>query len=250
MGKKKKKESKPWCYYCDREFEDEKVLIQHQKAKHFKCHVCHKKLSTAGGLVVHVLQVHKENLNKVPNAKPGRESVELEIFGVEGIPPEAIAARNGEPDDERPAKAAKVEVPTPAFGAAAFGCNLRGHLCIPGQAYHHHIPHHLLDIPIPPQGDLACSLFLDPLLPDLSFPYRAIVPTSLGSLLVLTLELPVDPCSPFTADASQHIRPPGEAAVPASASDAGGANQSRPVGNGDVAVHPPYTGGIFFTYFG
>jgi hypothetical protein len=34
MGKKKKKEIvKPWCYYCDRVFEDEKILIQHQKAK-------------------------------------------------------------------------------------------------------------------------------------------------------------------------------------------------------------------------
>ena len=64
MGKKKRKEAKPWCYYCDREFDDEKILIQHQKAKHLKCHVCHKKLSTAGGMVVHVLQVHKENMNK------------------------------------------------------------------------------------------------------------------------------------------------------------------------------------------
>ena len=34
MGKKKKKEIvKPWCYYCDRVFDDEKILIQHQKAK-------------------------------------------------------------------------------------------------------------------------------------------------------------------------------------------------------------------------
>ena len=26
-----------YCYYCDREFDDEKVLILHQTAKHFKC---------------------------------------------------------------------------------------------------------------------------------------------------------------------------------------------------------------------
>lgn len=65
MGRsKKKKEVKPWCYYCDREFEDESILIQHQKAKHFKCHVCYKKLSTASGMVVHVVQVHKETLTK------------------------------------------------------------------------------------------------------------------------------------------------------------------------------------------
>ncbi|CAN1225611.1 Protein SUPPRESSOR OF FRI 4 [Linum grandiflorum] len=65
MGKKKKRvASKVWCYYCDREFDDEKILVQHQKAKHFKCHVCHKKLSTAGGMTIHVLQVHKESVTK------------------------------------------------------------------------------------------------------------------------------------------------------------------------------------------
>lgn len=65
MGKKKKRAaSKVWCYYCDREFDDEKILVQHQKAKHFKCHVCHKKLSTAGGMSIHVLQVHKETVSK------------------------------------------------------------------------------------------------------------------------------------------------------------------------------------------
>ncbi|RRT84315.1 hypothetical protein BHE74_00011215 [Ensete ventricosum] len=66
MGKKKKRPSKVWCYYCDREFDDEKILVQHQKAKHFKCHVCHKKLSTAGGMAIHVLQVHKETVIKYP----------------------------------------------------------------------------------------------------------------------------------------------------------------------------------------
>jgi hypothetical protein len=35
MGRKKKRyeEEKPWCFYCDREFDDEKILIQHQRAK-------------------------------------------------------------------------------------------------------------------------------------------------------------------------------------------------------------------------
>ncbi|KAH7288622.1 hypothetical protein KP509_31G034100 [Ceratopteris richardii] len=118
MGKKKKKAPpKVWCFYCDREFDDEKILIQHQKAKHFKCIVCHKKLSTAGGLVIHVLQVHKQTITKVPNAKPQRESTELEIFGMEGIPPDILAAHDMDPDDEKPAKVAKVEVPTFSVGA-------------------------------------------------------------------------------------------------------------------------------------
>jgi len=36
--------------------------------------------------VVHVYQVHKENITKVPNAKTGRDSIQFEIYGMEGIP--------------------------------------------------------------------------------------------------------------------------------------------------------------------
>ncbi|KAK7370064.1 hypothetical protein VNO80_12118 [Phaseolus coccineus] len=112
MGKKKKRvSSKVWCYYCDREFDDEKILVQHQKAKHFKCHVCHKKLSTASGMAIHVLQVHKESVTKVPNAKPGRESTDIEIYGMQGIPPDILAAHYGEEEDDVPSKAAKVDIP-------------------------------------------------------------------------------------------------------------------------------------------
>ncbi|MED6204501.1 Protein SUPPRESSOR OF FRI 4 [Stylosanthes scabra] len=113
MGKKKKRvSSKVWCYYCDREFDDEKILVQHQKAKHFKCHVCHKKLSTAGGMAIHVLQVHKESVTKVPNAKPGRESTDIEIYGMQGIPPDVLAAHYGEEDDDVPSKAPKLDIPS------------------------------------------------------------------------------------------------------------------------------------------
>ncbi|KAF9996761.1 hypothetical protein BGZ65_007661, partial [Modicella reniformis] len=64
MAKKnKKKPVRPWCWYCERDFEDEKVLISHQRAKHFKCNHCSKKLNTAGGMVVHVMQVHKETIS-------------------------------------------------------------------------------------------------------------------------------------------------------------------------------------------
>ncbi|KAI4357456.1 hypothetical protein L6164_001404 [Bauhinia variegata] len=113
MGKKKKRvSSKVWCYYCDREFDDEKILVQHQKAKHFKCHVCHKKLSTASGMAIHVLQVHKETVTKVPNAKPGRESTDIDIYGMQGIPPNILAAHYGEEEDEVPSKAAKVDLPS------------------------------------------------------------------------------------------------------------------------------------------
>ncbi|XWS62328.1 hypothetical protein CRYUN_Cryun06bG0001700 [Craigia yunnanensis] len=116
MGKKKKRlSSKVWCYYCDREFDDEKILVQHQKAKHFKCHVCHKKLSTAGGMAIHVLQVHKESVTKVPNAKLDRESTDIEIYGMQGIPPDVLAAHYGEEEEEAPSKVAKMDIPSTQF---------------------------------------------------------------------------------------------------------------------------------------
>ncbi|CAN8101665.1 unnamed protein product [Discula destructiva] len=93
MGKKKRSHpnidellSRPWCYYCERDFEDLKLLISHQKAKHFKCDRCGRRLNTAGGLSVHMNQVHKETLSHVENALPNRQGLDVEIFGVEGMP--------------------------------------------------------------------------------------------------------------------------------------------------------------------
>ncbi|XP_018319335.1 BUB3-interacting and GLEBS motif-containing protein ZNF207 isoform X2 [Agrilus planipennis] len=110
MGRKKKKMSKPWCWYCNREFEDEKILIQHQKAKHFKCHICHKKLYTGPGLSIHCMQVHKEAIDKVPNSLPNRSNIEIEIYGMEGIPSPDLKEHErlkqggaGSDDDDEPA---------------------------------------------------------------------------------------------------------------------------------------------------
>ncbi|KZV94657.1 hypothetical protein EXIGLDRAFT_645013 [Exidia glandulosa HHB12029] len=89
--KKNKKALLPWCWYCEREFEDEKVLMQHQKAKHFKCRNCPRRLNTAGGLAVHVQQVHKLDPDKIDNALPGRDGYDVEIFGMEGIPAPDLA---------------------------------------------------------------------------------------------------------------------------------------------------------------
>lgn len=102
MGKKRKQGdtledllARPWCYYCDRDFDDLKILVDHQKAKHFQCHVgnCHRRLNTAGGLRVHMSQVHKEELREVPNAQEHRKELNIEIFGMEGIPQELVDAR-------------------------------------------------------------------------------------------------------------------------------------------------------------
>ncbi|KZT43705.1 hypothetical protein SISSUDRAFT_491393 [Sistotremastrum suecicum HHB10207 ss-3] len=96
MAKKRKNKAvlRPWCWYCEREFEDEKVLMQHQKAKHFKCNQCPRRLNTAGGLAVHIQQVHKlepDQLPRIENALPGRDGYEVEIFGMEGIPAPDVA---------------------------------------------------------------------------------------------------------------------------------------------------------------
>lgn len=49
-------------------------------------------MSTAGGLVIHLESVHKEVCRVVPNAIEGRENVDIEIFGMEGVPYEDLQA--------------------------------------------------------------------------------------------------------------------------------------------------------------
>ncbi|PIG88914.1 C2H2 finger domain protein [Aspergillus arachidicola] len=100
MGKKRRGPTldellaRPWCYYCERDFDDLKILISHQKAKHFKCERCGRRLNTAGGLSVHMSQVHKEQLSAVDNALPNRQSLDVEIFGMEGVPEDIIQSHN------------------------------------------------------------------------------------------------------------------------------------------------------------
>ncbi|KEI38849.1 uncharacterized protein L969DRAFT_50101, partial [Mixia osmundae IAM 14324] len=66
-----------------------KVLLQHQKARHFKCSHCPRRLNTAGGLAVHIDQVHKLPTDKsalITNALPGRDTFDVEIYGMVGVP--------------------------------------------------------------------------------------------------------------------------------------------------------------------
>ncbi|TKA67532.1 hypothetical protein B0A55_08461 [Friedmanniomyces simplex] len=83
---------RPWCYYCERDFDDIKILISHQRAKHFKCERCNRRLNTIGGLHVHMSQVHKETLTVVENALEHRNEVKPEIFAMEGIPEDILNA--------------------------------------------------------------------------------------------------------------------------------------------------------------
>lgn len=56
------------------------------------------------------MQVHKEQIDKVPNSLPNRSNIEIEIYGMEGIPQEDLKnherQKNGnksESDDDEPA---------------------------------------------------------------------------------------------------------------------------------------------------
>ena len=54
------------------------------------CNISHLNSDIRPGLSVHLNQVHKETLNQVENALPNRQGLEVEIFGMEGMPQEAL----------------------------------------------------------------------------------------------------------------------------------------------------------------
>ncbi|KAK2963231.1 putative Protein SUPPRESSOR OF FRI 4 [Blattamonas nauphoetae] len=92
MGRSKKTKilKKPWCWYCDRVFSDMKVLVDHQKAKHFRCTHCPKRFNSVPALVLHERDIHKCTMTRVLNANPGTDRIDLEIYGMEGVPEEDI----------------------------------------------------------------------------------------------------------------------------------------------------------------
>lgn len=88
MGKKKRfiVGVKPFCYYCDKEFNNDNILHYHQRARHFSCYKCKDRFSSALAVKTHILQIHKEDLKTVPNSITGRENFDLQIFGMDGVP--------------------------------------------------------------------------------------------------------------------------------------------------------------------
>jgi hypothetical protein len=82
-----------FCYYCERPFDDDRTLLNHQRQKHFLCDDCGKRLNTIGGLKTHVENVHKGTISTVANAIEGRQDIRVEIYAMEGVPPEMIATK-------------------------------------------------------------------------------------------------------------------------------------------------------------
>ena len=85
---------KPFCFYCDKVFANEIVLHQHQKAIHFRCPRCKSKFPTAQNLLVHFSKKHKSTLERIPQALRERQSVEVNIFGMNGVPDDFIYMRS------------------------------------------------------------------------------------------------------------------------------------------------------------
>ncbi|KFD47024.1 hypothetical protein M513_12106 [Trichuris suis] len=179
MGRKKKKFVKPWCWYCNREFDDDKVLVQHQKAKHFKCHLCHKKLYTGPGLAIHCMQVvvyatpnsssafnciaayaqvHKETIASIPNSVANRGSTEIEIYGMEGIPEADLKAHEAAvlgKTDEPLEKIARVEdQPSSQLPKPPVIPLIPGIAAVNNLPYQYQLPGSMVDMPpgVPPMS--------------------------------------------------------------------------------------------------
>ncbi|OHT16791.1 Zinc finger, C2H2 type family protein [Tritrichomonas foetus] len=80
------KKQKVWCYFCDKVFDDEVHLINHQRMFHFRCPICRRQKMNCKLLVEHMSGVHKQILEKVPNALEGKDSPDNVVFGMKGIP--------------------------------------------------------------------------------------------------------------------------------------------------------------------
>jgi len=90
------------------------------------------------------MQVHKDTIDKVPNSLPNRGNIEIEIYGMEGIPPEDIKEHErhkggiGDDDEEGPSsKRAKSDspsnmTPTPPGGVGASGVGMATGMMAPG----------------------------------------------------------------------------------------------------------------------
>ena len=82
---------RPWCYHCERNFDDQQVLQTHQREVHFPLRPT-ATLNTANGLSVHTLQVHKAPITAILNSVVSREGPNVGIFGVFGIPEDLMQA--------------------------------------------------------------------------------------------------------------------------------------------------------------
>lgn len=99
-----------FCYYCDREFDDVKSLVHHQRLRHFCCKESGRTFDSITGLRVHMLNAFKKSLKEVPNSMTGRENPNVDVRGMDGLPKGILEERrqrllaNGPDDDDEATK--------------------------------------------------------------------------------------------------------------------------------------------------
>jgi hypothetical protein len=59
---------------------------------HFRCPICHRVRLSSSQLQAHLSSVHKQILEKIPNAIEGRDSPDNTVFGMRGIPENVYVA--------------------------------------------------------------------------------------------------------------------------------------------------------------
>ena len=88
MGRKKRnlaQLTKPWCFYCDKEFPHEPILVKHQQEVHYRCVECRKKVGGSLGMIKHWKEVHKSEIKLIPNALPDRSDItKFDVRGSQG----------------------------------------------------------------------------------------------------------------------------------------------------------------------
>jgi hypothetical protein len=118
-----------YCWYCgdDRTFADEVslqkfncalkvfhltlfqgILIEHQRARHFKCNTCHKRMQTWSSLRLHCSAVHKVEISLVENAIPERADFPGVIVGMDGVPDDDWREQAVQAEKRRKLEEAKV----------------------------------------------------------------------------------------------------------------------------------------------
>lgn len=112
------------------------------------------------------MQVHKEAIDKVPNSLPNRSNIEIEIYGMEGIPPNDLKEHerqrsgggrdSGSEDDEPAPKKTKPEgllgtAPGPLPSAAGMMTGMMPPMPMgPMGQFPPHMPHHMMGHMGPP----------------------------------------------------------------------------------------------------
>ena len=215
-----KQHTQPWCYYCEKKFGDESMLIQHQKEKHFRCPRCERRLNNAIGLRNHYVKQHTMEIKKVPGALEHRSTFEFEVFGMEGVPDELLS----EEELNHYGKKVTTAMPPmmPMFGMPPFGMPPFG---MPGMPMYPPMP---MNVPgMPPFPGMPGMM---PPIPPPGMPPMPPMPGYPGGLEAPPMPFPGAVPYPPSGLPNQSYAPPGLSGIPSYAPGGSAAPQYAPGG--------------------